>query len=124
MRSFLRWARYRADIGTDLAAMRALGCKLVAIDRAQSLAAGQSKRVLAACERKTTVGRRDYAILLLLARLGLRAREVVRLTLEDLDWQAGLITVRGKGGRHSKMPVPLDVGQAIADYLRNARRQP
>jgi len=67
------------------------------------------------------VGRRDYAILLLLARLGLRACEVVRLTLEDLDWQAGLITVRGKGGRRSQMPVPLDVGNAIADYLRNAR---
>jgi len=87
----------------------------------RALPPGQSKRVLAACNRKTAVGRRDYAILLLLARLGLRACEVVRLTLEDLDWQAGLITVRGKGGRRSQMPVPLDVGNAIADYLRNAR---
>jgi integrase/recombinase XerD len=121
LRSFLRWARYRADIGTDLAACvpSVANWSLSTVPRA--LPAGQSQRVLAACDRKTTVGRRDYAILLLLARLGLRASEVVKLTLEDLDWQAGLITVRGKGGRYSKMPVPLDVGQAIADYLRNAR---
>lgn len=121
LRSFLRWARYRADIGTDLEASvpSVANWSLSTVPRA--LPPGQSKRVLAACNRKTAVGRRDYAILLLLARLGLRASEVVRLTLEDLDWQAGLITVRGKGGRHSPMPVPLDVGKAIADYLRNAR---
>lgn len=60
---------------------------------------------------------------MLLARLGLRAGEVTTLTLEDLDWQAGLITVRGKGGRHSQLPLPQDVGEAIADYLRNGRPQ-
>ena len=67
------------------------------------------------------MGRRDYAILLILARLGLRAGEIRLLTLEDLDWQEGLITVRGKAGRFSQLPLPADVGAAIADYLRQGR---
>ena len=58
---------------------------------------------------------------MLLARLGLRAGEITTLGLEDLDWQVGLITVRGKGGRRSQLPLPQDVGEAIADYLRNGR---
>jgi integrase len=62
-----------------------------------------------------------YAILLILARLGLRACEIKALTLGDLDWQEGLIKVRGKAGRYSQLPLPPDVGEAIADYLRNAR---
>jgi integrase/recombinase XerD len=67
------------------------------------------------------MGRREYAILLILARLGLRAGEIKTLTLEDLDWQEGWITVRGKAGRYSQLPLPADVGEAIADYLRNGR---
>ena len=67
------------------------------------------------------MGRRDYAILLILARLGLRASEIKSLTLEDLDWQEGLITVRGKAGRYSQLPLPADVGEAIADYLQHGR---
>jgi integrase/recombinase XerD len=77
--------------------------------------------VLAACNRQTAVGRRDYAILLLLARLGLRAGEVVALTLEDLDWQAGVLTVRGKGGHASPLPLPVEVGEAIAAYVQQGR---
>ena len=73
-----------------------------------------------ACERDTPVGKRNFAILLLLARLGLRAGEVVALTLADIDWDAGLITVRGKGKRVAQMPVPVEVGAAMADYLRHA----
>ncbi len=72
-------------------------------------------------DRKTAMGRRDYAILLILARLGLRAGEIKTLALEDLDWQEGLITVRGKAGRYSQMPLPADVGEAIADYLQHGR---
>jgi integrase len=72
-------------------------------------------------DRKTAIGRRDYAILLILARLGLRAGEIRALTLEDLDWKEGLITVRGKAGRFSQLPLPKDVGAAIADYLRHGR---
>ena len=69
-------------------------------------------------DRATKDGRRDYAILLLLARLGLRAGEVAALNLEDIDWENACITVRGKGGRWSQMPLPVDVGEAIAQYLR------
>ena len=79
------------------------------------------KRVLKACDRCTSVGRRDYAILLLLARLGLRAGEVVALQLEDINWRAGEILVRGKGSLHDRMPLPPEVGQALASYLRRDR---
>src|SRR5260370_17966284 len=67
------------------------------------------------------MGRRDYAILLLFARLGLRAGEVVRLKLEDIDWHAGSITVQGKGDQCSALPLPADVGSAITAYLRRGR---
>jgi integrase len=67
------------------------------------------------------MGKRDYALLLLLARLGLRAGEVVALTLDDFDWEAGLVTVRGKGKRVAQMPLPSEVGAAIADYLSIGR---
>jgi site-specific recombinase XerD len=78
-------------------------------------------RVLRACNRRTASGRRDYVILLLLARLGLRAGEVVALQLEDVNWRAGDIMVRGKGLYHDRMPLPPDVGQALASYLRRDR---
>jgi integrase len=80
-------------------------------------------RLLASCDRRRTVGRRDYAILLLLARLGLRAREVAALELEDVDWRRGEILVRGKGGRQDRLPLPGDVGEAIVSYLRRRPRQ-
>ena len=69
--------------------------------------------LLASCDRRRMVGRRDYAILLLLVRLGLRAGEVAAMRLEDLDWRAGEILVRGKGDRHDRLPLPVDVGQAL-----------
>ena len=79
-------------------------------------------RLLADCDRRRTVGRRDYAILLLLVRLGLRAGEVATMQLEDLDWRAGEILVRGKGDRLDRLPLPVDVGEALVSYLR--RRGP
>ena len=79
------------------------------------------RRVLAGCNRQSAVGRRDYAILLLLARLGLRAGEVAGLALEDIDWEAGCLNVRGKGGHRSASPLPAEVGEAIAAYLRVGR---
>ena len=69
----------------------------------------------------TPAGQRDYAILLLLARLGLRAGEVVAMTLGDLDWEAGEFVVRGKGDRLERMPLPQDVGAALVHYLRYVR---
>ena len=79
------------------------------------------RQVLDHCDRSTSVGRRDYAILLLLARLGLRAGEVVRLNLEDIDWENARITVCGKGGKWAQFPLPTDVARAIARYLRHDR---
>ena len=78
-------------------------------------------RLLASCDRRRTVGRRDYA-LLMLVRLGLRAGEVTAMQLEDLDWRAGEILVRGKRDRQDRLPLPVDVGQALVSYLQ--RRGP
>jgi len=85
---------------------------------------GQLAGLLASCDQDTAAGRRDFAILTLLARLGLRAGEVAALTLDDLDWRAGEITVRGKGSRRERLPLPADVGEAIAGYLRAGRPEP
>lgn len=76
------------------------------------------KRLLASCDRRRTVGRRDYAILLMLWRLGLRAGEVAALTLDDLDWRSGALLVAGKGSRYDRLPLPVDVGEALVAYLR------
>ena len=73
--------------------------------------------VLRSCDQATVTGRRDYAILLLLARLGLRAHEAAGLELEDIRWRSGTIVVRRKGGRSEELPLPADAGQAVADYL-------
>lgn len=77
--------------------------------------------LLASCQRTTAAGRRDAAILLALSRLGLRAGEVCALDLDDVDWRAGAIVVSGKGARRDRLPLPGDVGEAIADYCRHAR---
>ena len=78
---------------------------------------------LKSCDRRTREGLRDYAILLILARLGLRCHEVVYMRLEDLDWDQGEVIIRGKGCRSDRLPVPEDVGAAIATYLRRGRPQ-
>ena len=75
-------------------------------------------KLLASCDRRSLTGRRDYAVLLLLARLGLRAGEVAAVRLEDLDWRGGELLVRGKGNRHERLPLPVDVGKALVSYLR------
>jgi site-specific recombinase XerD len=77
--------------------------------------------LLASCDPATAVGRRDVAILTLLARLGLRAGEVAALRLEDIDWRRGEITVVGKGNRHERLPLPVDVGEALVSYLNGSR---
>jgi site-specific recombinase XerD len=80
------------------------------------------KKLLAGCDRRTLVGRRDYAVLLLLSRLGLRAGEVAALELDDVDWRSGLVCVRGKGGRHDELPLPADLGEALVSYHRRRPR--
>lgn len=87
----------------------------------QALGADEVALLLAACDRRTAAGRRDYAILVVLARLGLRAGEVAAITLEDVDWRAGEILVRGKGNRRARLPLPVDVGRALGAYCRRGR---
>lgn len=78
-------------------------------------------QVLDACDRATAMGLRDYAVLMVLAKLGLRASEVVALSLDDIDWQSGSILVHGKGRRQATMPLRHDVGAAIVAYIRHGR---
>jgi len=121
LRSFLRYARYRGYINTDLAAgvPTVANWSMASIPR--SISREHVQRVLAHCDRQTAVGCRDYAILLLLARLGLRAGEIVSLQLEDLDWETGCLNIRGKGGQASQLPLAVEVGEAIAAYLQQGR---
>jgi integrase/recombinase XerD len=79
-------------------------------------------RLLASCDRRRLVGRRDYAILSLLSRLGLRAGEVAAMRLDDVDWRRGELLVRGKGSRQDVLPLPVDVGEAMVSYLRRRPR--
>jgi site-specific recombinase XerD len=81
----------------------------------------QVNAVLASCNRQTALGRRDYAVLLLLARLGLRSAEVAHLNLDDIEWTTGAILVNGKGGKACRVPLTADVGEAIAIYLSKDR---
>jgi site-specific recombinase XerD len=122
LRSFFRFARYRDYIRTDLAAVvpSVAGWSMASIPRA--MPAADVRRLLTESRlwRRRT-GRRDHAILLLLARLGLRAREIVHLELEDIDWSQGCITICGKGGEERPLPLPHDVGEALASYLRGGR---
>lgn len=95
------------------------GWRLAGLPRA--LEPEQLRRLLTSCDRRRHLGRRDYAILLVLSRLGLRAGEVAALGLDDLDWRAGEITIVGKGNRTERLPLPADVGEAIVAYLRRGR---
>ncbi|SDR63048.1 site-specific integrase [Paraburkholderia tuberum] len=121
LRSFMRYLNYRGDITLDLAAAvpAVPNWSMTAIPRA--MPAEHVSAVLASCRRDTSTGRRDYAILLLLARLGLRSSEIVQLTLDCIDWERGSLTVLGKGGSQSILPIPTNVGEAIADYLQHGR---
>lgn len=103
----------------DAAIPSVAGWRLAGLPRA--LEPGEVKRLLAACDRRTSRGRRDFAMLMLLVRLGLRAVEVRALNLDDIDWRAGELVVRGKGKRIESLPLPADVGQAVAAYLQRGR---
>jgi site-specific recombinase XerD len=121
LRSFFRFLLLRGEIATDLTG----AVPSVADWRLSSVPKGidpkDVRRLLKSCNRRTPTGRRDYAVLLLLARLGLRAGEVAALTLDDIDWEAGELTIRGKGPRSDCLPLPKDVGEAIVAYLRRGR---
>lgn len=121
LRGLLRFLHAEGLVAEDLAAAvpAARGCRLTGLPA--HLPPVQVDAILAACDRATVVGRRDFAVLILLARLGLRAAEVALLSLDDVDWRAGVLRVAGKGGRVALMPMPQDVGDALADYIRHGR---
>jgi len=121
LRSFLCYGYLTGSIHTDLS-----GSSLPVTGRRRSrlprdISRSDSNALLKTCDRRSLMGRRDYAVILILLRLGLRACEVAALQLADIDWRAGLITVRGKRGRVDQLPLPVDVGEAIVGYLRYAR---
>lgn len=121
LRSFLRYGYLCGLIGTDLSAasLPVTGRRRSVLP--QGISAADARALLGSCDRRTAVGRRDYAVILILMRLGLRACEVAALRLGDIDWRAGQITVHGKAGRVDQLPLPAEVGAAIAAYLRHAR---
>ncbi len=121
LRSFFRFLVQHGEIDVDLAPAvpSVAGWRLAGLPK--YLPAEQVERLLASCDRSTAEGRRDYAILVLLARLGVRAREVARLDLDDVDWRAGELVVRGKRSREDRLPLVPEVGEALAEYLRHGR---
>lgn len=121
LRSFLRHLHQQGELPADLASavLPVMRWRLSGLPK--SLAPKEVMAILASCDRETLSGRRDYAILLLLARLGLRAGEVAALTLDDFDWHAGIVTVPGKGQRREPLPLPHEVGEALAAYLQDGR---
>jgi site-specific recombinase XerD len=121
LRSFLRFLHVEGLTSASLVAAvpSAAGWRLAGVPK--SIDPPAVDRLLAACDTQTPAGRRDFAILTTLARLGLRAAEVANLKLEDILWRCGEIVVRGKGSRVERLPIPADVGTAIAAYLRDGR---
>lgn len=121
LRVLLRFLHLEGEIERDLAgavpsvASWRLASLVKAVD-ARSLA-----RLVGSCDRRTRVGRRDFAILTLLSRLGLRAGEVAALQLSDIDWRAGELLIRGKGSRQEHLPLPADVGETLAGWLARGR---
>jgi len=121
LRAFLRYLHHTGQNPRALA-----GCvpsirqwKLVTLPT--YLSAAQVQKVLDGCDRATAMGRRDYAILMMLAKLGLRADEVATITLDDINWRAGEMLVRAKGRQRARMPIARDVGAAAIAYLRDGR---
>lgn len=121
LRSFLRFLFVEGLIAVPLAEAVPSAPRWSGAALPRGLAPGQVTALLATCDRRRACGRRDYAILVLLARLGLRAAEVAQLRLDDIDWRAGEIVVRGKGRTEERLPLPSDVGAAVAAYLRRGR---
>jgi integrase/recombinase XerD len=121
LRSFLQFLHVQGVLASSLASAvpSVAGSRLAGLPK--GLAAGQVQQLLASCDRCSAVGLRDLAVLTMLVRLGMRAGEVVALELGDLDWRAGEIVVRGKGNRRERLPLPVDVGLAVANYLQAGR---
>lgn len=121
LRSLLVYLHLAGEIDRPLAGAvpSVAGWRLAGLPK--GLEPGQVQALLASCDRNAVNGRRDFAILTLLARLGMRAGDVAALSLDDVNWRAGEITIRGKGDRRERLPLPADVGEMIAGYLHDRR---
>ena len=121
LRSFLRFLLQTGSIVTDLAQYVPAPARRQLSGLPRFMPDEDVEHLLQSIDQASPQGRRDYAIVLLLARLGLRAKEVAALRLEDVDWQAGELVIRGKGGGVERLPLPWEVGEALSRYLRDAR---
>lgn len=121
LRAFLRFLHVEGEIDRDLAGVVPSVASWRLAGLVKALDSRAVARLMASCDRRTRVGRRDHAVLILLSRLGLRAGEVAALRLSDIDWRAGELLVRGKGSRHERLPLPADVGEALAGWLARGR---
>jgi site-specific recombinase XerD len=121
LRSFLGFLHLRGQIALPLGSSIPSVAAWRLSELPKFLETEQVRRLVRSCDRNSPGGRRDFAALLLLARLGLRAGEVVHLSLEDIDWSSGAVLIRGKGSREDRLPLPPDVGRALASYLKNGR---
>jgi site-specific recombinase XerD len=121
LRSFSRFLFRHAETDRDLAAAVPTVPQWRLAEVPKYLTAAEVEQVVQACQRGTSSAQRDHAIILLLARLGLQASEVMALELDDIDWRAAVLKVRGKGGYHDQLPLPAEVGEALASYLRYHR---
>jgi integrase len=121
MRSLLRFCHLEGRTATPLAdaVPKIASWRLGALPRA--LEPAVLVALLKSCDRRTTFGRRDFAVLMLLIRLGLRRGEVAGLRLDDIDWREGELLIRGKGAKHECLPLPADVGEPIVAWLRRGR---
>jgi site-specific recombinase XerD len=121
LRSFLRFCFIEGLAGADLsaAALSVTGRRRSSLPK--GISAADTTALLGSCDRRRSDGRRDHAILVVLLRLGLRASEVAGLTLDDIDWRAGEVVVRGKGRRQDRLPLPVEVGDAVVAYLQRGR---
>lgn len=121
LRAFFRFCYVTGELDHDLT-----GATLAIREPLPSLlpvgaSAAQIETLVQSCDRDTAVGRREYAVIMLLTRLGLRAGEVAGMQLEDIHWRQGEVLIRGKGPKHECLPLPAEVGAAVVDYLMHAR---
>ncbi|MCK5648742.1 MAG: tyrosine-type recombinase/integrase [Gammaproteobacteria bacterium] len=121
LRSFLRYAVYHDDINASMPDSVPTVASWSMTDIPKAISQEQIQAVLDSCDRNTLIGKRDYAIFMLLVHLGLRSGEIVSLTLDSINWDLGSILIVGKGGHITELPLPEEVGKAIVDYLQNGR---
>lgn len=121
LRSLLRFLNVTGLTSSDLAGAvpSVASWRLASLPKA--IDTSDVARLLRSCDRRRMIGRRDFAVLMILSRLGLRAGEVARLQLDSIDWRSGEVVIHGKGNRQDRLPLPVDVGEAIVGWLRRGR---